>query len=98
MELWKSLTGMLDLQLTSADLPGAMREINRVGVPVYDAVWMDDLTVMFRLKRSDYRKLRKITDKRGERLELAGHRGGYWILKGILRRPVLLAGMLLILF
>lgn len=98
MDLWRSLSGMVDVELVSADPAGSMREINTVNIPIFDLVWMDDLTIRFRLRRMDHRKLRKLTQKRGERLHLIEKKGTYWQLKQLLRRPVLMGGILLIAF
>lgn len=98
MDLWRSLSGMVEVELTSADSAGALRQINTAGIPVFDVVWVDDLTVRFRLRRGDHRRIRKLSERRGDRLRLNSRRGAYWLLRGMLRRPVLMLGALLILF
>ena len=97
MDLWRLLSGMVEVELTSADPAGALRAINEAGITVYKAQQQGDLTLRFFLQRRDHRKLRLMAEKRGERLAYAGRRGGYWAVKQLFRRPVLMAGAFLIL-
>ena len=97
MDLWRMLSGMVEVELTSADPAGALRAINEAGITVYKAQQQGDLTLRFFLLRRDHRKLRLMAEKRGERLTYAGRRGGYWAVKQLFRRPVLMAGAFLIL-
>lgn len=97
MDVWSSLFGMVTVELTSAEPTQAMAQCNRMGIALFGVVWVDGLTVRFRLRRSDYRKLKALVQRRGDRLRLAGRRGSYWVLRGMLRRPILLGGGLLFL-
>lgn len=96
MDLWTSLTGMVEVELTSADPAGCLSAINAAGITVYYARQEGDLTLKFRLRRGDYRKLRAIAKRRGERLSFDSRSGLYWALRMLPGRPVLLAGMVLI--
>ena len=97
MDFWRSLSGMVEVELTSADPAGALRAINETGITVYNALQEGDLTLRFRLQRKDHRKLRTLARTRGERLSFSGRRGLYWTARQLLKRPVLIAGILLIL-
>lgn len=97
MELWRSLTGMVEVELTSADPAGALRAINSAGITVYQTHQAGDLTLRFGLQRRDYRRLRLLARKRGEALKYSGRIGLYWAAKQLLKRPVLLLGSLVIL-
>ena len=44
------------------------------------------------LLRQELSAFRRICDKQGDRIRITGRKGLYWNLKGILKRPVLLAG------
>ena len=96
MDLWRSLSGMVEVVLTSAAPTGTMSAINASNIPIYNVVWIDDLTVRFRIRRGDYQRLRRFVDKRGDRLRLSARKGSYWMLRRLLRRPVLILGLLLI--
>lgn len=56
-----------------------------------------DLTLRFRLLRADYRRLLRLTQHRGEKLRLLRRKGIYWAARRLLKRPVLLLGMLFLL-
>ena len=98
MDLWRSLTGMVEVEMTSADPAGALRAINSTGITVYHTHQAGDLTLQFGLQRQDYRRLRRLAERRGEALKYHRRFGLYWIGKHLLKRPIMLLGMLLILF
>lgn len=97
MDFWKSLGGMLRVELTTADPAGTLGTINAAGITIYHAQQESDLVLRFGVQRQDYRRLRALTKKRGEKLELSRRQGLYWVLRQLIRRPVLVAGILLIL-
>lgn len=98
MDLWTSLTGMVGVELTSADPSGAMRAVNDAGIVVYYARQDGTLTLRFGIRRSDFKMLRAIAKRRGDHLTLDNRRGIYWAMRTLLARPVLMAGMVLLLF
>lgn len=97
MGIWKSLSGMVEAELTSADLSGALSAVNERGVQIFDVRPQGDLAARFWLYRQDYRTVSHLAQRRGERLKVLRRRGLYWAAKGLLRRPVLLLGMTLLL-
>lgn len=96
MDFWTSIGGMVEVELTSADPAGCLRAINAAGITVYHARQEGDLTLKFSLHRSDYQKLRLLTKRRGERLSFDRRSGLYWIFRKLPERPVLLAGIVLL--
>jgi len=98
MDLWKSLGGMVRFRLTSADPAAAISQINAAGVAVYGAYCEDDdIVTHFSVKRNDVEKLRNLAQKRGYDLTISRRSGIYWVVKRLLRRPVLTVGVLLFL-
>lgn len=97
MNVWRSLSGMVEVELTSADPTGSLRAINDAGITVYNVQEIGQLTLRFVLQRRDVHALRTVTGKRGESLRQSGRRGVYWWAKQMRKRPVLLFGCLLIL-
>lgn len=95
MDLWSSLTGMVGVKLTSADLRSAMQGINRAGIDVYYVRRENDLTLRFAVRRTDYKMLCVIAEKHGDRLVLDSKNGLYWAARTLLCRPVLLTGLLI---
>lgn len=98
MDMWRSLSGMVEVQLTSADPAGALQAINADGIEVFHARQEGDLTLRFSLRRTSFRRLRKLSEKRGERLELCRRNGLYWAFRRLVQRPVLLLGIGAIIF
>lgn len=94
MDLWKSLNGMVQVELTSADPAAAISHINAAGIEIFGAQREDDnIVTRFSVRRQDIKKLRALTEKRGYALTLSRRRGIYWIGKKLLRRPVLVIGI-----
>ena len=97
MGFWISMQGMLEVELTSADLSGALVAIAQAGILILRSVPNNDLTMRFSIRRQDWPKLAALSEKRGESLKILRRRGLYWPGKALLRRPVLLMGILIML-
>lgn len=97
MDLWKSLAGMVEVELTSAEPEAALGAINGKGIELFDIRQKTELTLEFRVRRRDCRTLSRLCERRGETLNILGRMGLYWTLRRLTRRPVLLAGMALFL-
>ena len=78
MDIWKSLDGMVEAELTSAEPGAALEAANARGIPLYDVIQVGDLTARFRVRRRDYRTLEALSEKRGETLRLRRRMGAYW--------------------
>ena len=94
MEFWRSLNGMICLQITSADVAGALTVLNNNGIELFQALSRNDLTVEVMIRRQDHKRLRQILECRGDSIESVKLRGLYWRGKRMLKRPVLLCGIL----
>lgn len=92
MDLWRSLAGMMDVELTSAEPEAALEAINSAGIPLFHVQQDSPLTYRFYMFRKDYAYIARLCEKRGERLRIRRRQGIYWTVKGLLRRPVLLLG------
>ena len=93
MDIWKSLDGMVEAELTSAEPGAALEAANARGIPLYDVIQVGDLTARFRVRRRDYRALEALSEKRGETLRLRRRLGAYWTLKRLLARPMLMGAL-----
>lgn len=98
MDFWRSLSGMVEAELTSADPANALSAINGAGITIFNARQVGDLTLQFGLLRRDHRRLRALAKRRGERLTFSHQRGLYWFGRQMLKRPILTGGILLLLF
>lgn len=97
MDLWKSIAGMLEVELTSAEPETALAAVNACGIDIFHMQQVSDLTCCFRIRRRDYRILAKLCEKRGETLHIIRKDGVYWAGKSLLARPILLLGMFFLL-
>jgi len=97
MNLMKSMAGMLEVEITSAFPEETLKEAADAGVSVFSAKTDQALKCAFRIHRRDYPLLKKICQKRGDRLEVLKRIGVFWSAKRLVSRPILLSGFLLLL-
>lgn len=93
MGVWKSLAGIVQVELVSADIPAALAQINALKIPIFDVVTDGALTVSFRVYRRDYRKMKVMTSRRGDRIRILNRDGLFWKVKNLFKRPLLVLGM-----
>ena len=96
MDIWRSLNGMVLAEVTSADVPGILTILNGAGVSVFKTVSKNDLTVHILLRRQDLKAVRNILQRRGDSIRLLRRLGSYWTMKRLLKRPVMILGVLLL--
>ena len=93
MNIWKSIAGMQEVELTSAVPEAALEAINAAGIEMLRLQQISELTCRFHIRRKDHVRLQRLCKKRGETLKFVGKTGIYWAVRSLLARPVLLAGM-----
>ena len=91
MGIFRSLDGMVTVELTGADLSASLGMIAASGIPVFEARSISELTIRFKTRRRDTRKLSAICKKRGDSFRVLGRSGIYWVGKSLLKRPILVA-------
>lgn len=96
MSLWKSIKGWVVVQLTSADVAGALIAITESGIPIGKAESVDAMTLRLTVSREYLAKLKQLAAKRGEELTVLSRRGLYWTSAALAKRPILLAAILLL--
>lgn len=92
MGLFRSLTGLLTVQLTSADLSAALTQIAETNVQLLGVEWLDELTCRATIQQRDYAKLQECIQHRGDQLKIIRKSGIYYSARSLMRRPVLLVG------
>ena len=97
MGFWKSAAGRVCMELSCADPSYALTLLQDKGITVESVRIMDDFTVWFEVAWLELKALRKLADKRGFDLKIVGHSGIYWLFQRLLRRPVLLIGVIILL-
>ena len=98
MNLWQSIGGMVILELTCADVSGTLSLLLKNAVQLQELQFPSPLTVRILLRRQDIKLVRKICMHRGDKVRICRLEGIYWSVKGLLRRPVLVFGILFLLF
>ena len=97
MNPWLSLAGLLELELLTADPSGALDAMTDAGVELTRISQENPLTLRFRIRRKAYSTAAALADRRGERLRILKRKGLYWHLRHLASRPILLAGLALLL-
>ena len=98
MGLYRSVGGSLRVKLTAADVTGSVRGINGFGIPVRKIEVVDELSVIFYIRRRYLPVLLAYTDKRGDRLDILGTDGLFWSISRLLKRPAVILGIMIFLF
>lgn len=96
MNLRHSVSGILQAELTSADLTRSLEQLILAGVELRKIQSVDELTARFWIQRKDKRAADKVMEKRGEDLKIIREYGLHQTMAKILRRPVLCLGILLL--
>lgn len=85
------------VRLTTADFGSACKEFRRLGIMIYDSEDLGKLTFSFRVPHRSRKALKEICEKRGDLLEISLLPGVFSSTKGILHRPILMIGIVLLL-
>lgn len=93
MDIWKSMVGMIEAELTDAEPERTLAKLNASGVELYQLQSTGVLTARMRLRRRDYKRAQKIVERGGGSLRLLRTLGGYWKVRSLIKRPVLLGGL-----
>ena len=84
MNLWRSFSGVLEVELTSAELTCALAEINAMGIEIRNLKWDHELCAAFQIRRDQYRLLKTLSKKRGESLRVRRYLGLFWVVKMVI--------------
>ena len=97
MDLYQSLGGALQIQITCADPAAVMTQLEEAGIVLSNIRLRDELELLAQISRHQERALRKLCDSKGYSISVVGHSGIYWHIRRFFHRPVLMIGVLLIL-
>ena len=97
MKQFTSLSGFLTVKLTGADIPSLLQRFTKDGILLNHIQRENDLTVHVWIRRIDYSKLHAIAENQGAETMILRRTGIYWILSSAIRRPIMIAGIALIL-
>ena len=94
MDLYRSLSGVLDIKIVCANPAETITFLQRHGIELRQVVLSDELTIQCRINRRQERVIREICETKGLGLHVIGKTGIYWKLRQLWHRPVLLIGLL----
>lgn len=87
----------VQLTVTAADLSGLLFRLNVCGIPLHHVCRRDELTVSFCIHQRWHQQALRIVERAGGQVESCTPATGNLILKGLLRRPILMLGGMLLL-
>ncbi len=97
MNIFRSMIGMVYVEIVSADVAGLLTLVSSNNIRIDHLYAIDEMTVRGTIYRLDYKKIKSITLRRGDKLTYIESRGIYWRGKRLATRPVLLTGLIFIL-
>lgn len=89
--------GMIGIRLICADPGQVLEQLRLLNIPLYSISKKGDFGITFRVAGQDLRALQTFADRKGIELSITGRRGFYWKVRSILKRKVLISGLMLIL-
>ena len=97
MDLYHSLSGMVEVTVICADPAQVMTMLEQKGIELRDVRMPDELTLVVLIRRRQERMLIALCEKKGLDVKITGRMGFYWKLNALWHRPVLLIGILVML-
>ena len=97
MDFWKSLSGMLTVEITSAVPENTLDILTQEKIQLSHVKQQNELTYELQIYRRDYKQLSGILHRRGDKLKIIQRRGLYWTLEALFHRPILLVTTLILL-
>lgn len=97
MKGWKEIGGSCQVQIISASTADMLTAVTKAKIDLWNVQEIDELTVSACINRAKYPALEALLRKRGESCDITSRKGLYWMLRGLMGRPVLIIGVLLLL-
>ena len=91
------VSGRLTLEITCADVPWIIRQFVDRGITLRKVQYLDHFTVTLSINRADLAEVMGLTEKYGGKVRVLDRSGMIWMLEALLRRGVLVAGILVLL-
>ena len=96
MMFLNTLSGILRVRITGADIGRTLQQLVQQGVSLRDIRWEDDLTVTLHLSSKDREMIVSVCNRHGNNLDFLEETGMFHLIKSISIRPVLAAGIMLL--
>lgn len=96
--LWPEIMGQVELSLLCANIPALLLDITNSGIEIKKIIQRDELTVIFTVVGVDLRRVEIIANRHSAKLFIIKKTGLLYKTASARKRPVLISGILLILF
>lgn len=97
MGIFRSFSGMVHVEITSADVSGFLSLISGENILVEQMTAVDEMRVHGTVLHKDLKRISALAQKRGAQVEVLKKEGLYWSVKHFMRRPVLMTGLSMLL-
>jgi len=97
MDLFQSMGGVVEVELTSAEPDQVIAAFSRENAEIFSVQYVSDLSRRFRIRRQDYRWISGMARRRGDSIRILRRSGLFWTIRALLHRPVLLTGIMILL-
>ena len=98
MDFWSSLGGQVRVEWTSAAPTDVLQALEKAGIVAWDIQADGPLVLSFTISNAHRRSLLRLAARRGETVKILAQSGIYFYLRGLLHRPVLVLGIVCMLF
>ena len=98
MDFWSSLGGQVRVEWTSAAPTDVLQALEKAGIVAWDIQADGPLVLSFTISNAHRRSLLRLAVRRGETVKILAQSGIYFYLRGLLHRPVLILGIVCMLF
>lgn len=98
MDSIHSVTGMVTVEVMSADTANFLSVLAQNQIAVFKVQQVDTLCLNLSLPKNDYPYVCKLCEQRGEQIKIKTRTGAYWLFKSFLRRFVLLTSVAVVAF
>lgn len=96
MSLFRVFRPTVEVELLSADLLRTLEAMRKAAIVIEQSIWLDEFRLRFCIRGRDLAILRRLTEKRGDRLTVCRYRGVYYDCLALAKRPILVLGILLL--
>lgn len=97
MDLWRSLTGIVQIEITSANPAALLQRLSVKNIRLFNIDYISDFTVKMNVSRKDIPIIESTVSRSGEELSIKRRLGLYWYSRVFWNRPVFLTGILFLL-
>ena len=98
MRFFESICGEVTVEVTCADISAVLTSFGEWDIQLHRVEIVSDLVMRMWVNRRDLKRLKKLLHNRGADVRILRRWGLYWGLKNLLRRPVLVAGLGILVF